>query len=119
MAELSIPLMSLKSQFITSVPMVEWAASMGCIWLNLKFVNIAAWRGLLEVLQWLRGEDPPCPWSEDTCSEAAGGGHLEVLQWLRGQDPPCPWDKVQCTDLAAGGGHVEVELWLNAQPDAP
>ncbi len=23
----------------------------------------------------------------------AGGGHLDVLQWARSQDPPCPWDE--------------------------
>jgi hypothetical protein len=44
------------------------------------------------MLQWLRKQDPPCPWDSRACSNAAQRGHLEVLKWLRGQDPPCPWD---------------------------
>ena len=44
------------------------------------------------MLQWLRSQDPPCPWEKNTCFAAAMGGHLTVLQWLRSQDPPCPWD---------------------------
>ena len=51
---------------------------------------------LEEVLQWLRGQEPPCPLDEGTCSAAAEGGHLEVLQWLRGQEPPCPWNEETC-----------------------
>jgi hypothetical protein len=36
------------------------------------------------VLKWLRKDNiPPCPWNEDTCSNAAYGGHLRVLKWLR------------------------------------
>ena len=27
-------------------------------------------------------------------------GHLEVLRWLRGQDPPCPWDRPDCLLVA-------------------
>jgi hypothetical protein len=26
-----------------------------------------------------------------TCKAAAMNGHLHALQWLRSQDPPCPW----------------------------
>jgi hypothetical protein len=37
----------------------------------------------LEVLQWLRNQDPPCPWNEHTCTAAAANGNLDVLQWLR------------------------------------
>ena len=79
MAELSIPLLSMKSQFVTSVPMVEWAVSMGCL-LDVEFTIHAARMGSLEVLQWMRCQDPPCPLSMYTCSEAAAGGHLGVLQ---------------------------------------
>ena len=31
--------------------------------------------------------------NEWTCGYAAEGGRVDVLQWLRSQDPPCPWDK--------------------------
>ena len=44
----------------------------------------------MEILKWLRSQDPPCPWDEHTCTLAAEGGHLEVLKWLRREG--CPWD---------------------------
>jgi hypothetical protein len=34
----------------------------------------------LEILQWAREQDPPCPWDWKTCDKAVRGGHLEVLQ---------------------------------------
>ena len=43
------------------------------------------------MLQWLRAQEPPCPWDEDVCSKAAMNGHLEMLQWLRAQDLPEEW----------------------------
>ena len=52
----------------------------------------AAGKGKLEVLQWLRAQEPTCPWDNITCEEAARNGHLGMLQWLRAQEPPCPWD---------------------------
>ena len=58
----------------------------------------AASNGQLETLQWMRSQDPPCPWDERTCSEAARYGRLSTLQWLRSQDPPCPWDPDVCFD---------------------
>jgi len=38
----------------------------------------------------------PYPWNERTCQEAARGGHLEVLKWLRDQDPPIPRARWTC-----------------------
>ena len=43
-----------------------------------KLLNVSASAGKLEVLQWLRAQDPPCPWHWRTCKFAAEGGHLEV-----------------------------------------
>ena len=74
-----------------SVEVLEYVMRMG-----YKFgegaCHGAAQGGHLEVLQWAREQDPPCPWNEWTCTYAAGGGHLEALKFLRAQDPPCPWD---------------------------
>eukprot|EP00603_Paraphysomonas_imperforata_P006206 CAMPEP_0114425378 /NCGR_PEP_ID=MMETSP0103-20121206/7202_1 /TAXON_ID=37642 ORGANISM="Paraphysomonas imperforata, Strain PA2" /NCGR_SAMPLE_ID=MMETSP0103 /ASSEMBLY_ACC=CAM_ASM_000201 /LENGTH=202 /DNA_ID=CAMNT_0001594207 /DNA_START=625 /DNA_END=1229 /DNA_ORIENTATION=+ len=113
MEEMGIPLKSLKSQFITSVPMVEWAMSMRCSFRYNScgrsvetLCKVAAQRGLLKVLQWSHQQHPPLRWGEDTCTKAAGGGHLEVLQWLRAQDPPCPWNE-ECCSLAAAGGSID------------
>jgi hypothetical protein len=79
----------------------------------------AAECGDLERLRWLRAQEPPSPWSAQTCRMAAGGGHLDVLRWLRAQDPPCPWDAFVCGQAAAKG-RVGVLHWLRAQiPPCP
>jgi hypothetical protein len=70
----------------------------------------------LNVLQWLRAQDPPCPWSEKTCDTAAYGGHLNVLQWLRAQDPPCPWDIKTClirSEIIST--NLEIQEWIKSQ----
>lgn len=71
---------------------------------------IASENGQLHALQWLRSQDPPCPWDEDTCSNAARNGHLNVLQWVRSQVPQCPWDEYTCSK-AARNGQMKVLKW--------
>ena len=44
--------------------------------------------GSLRMLTWLRAQQPPVPWNERTCAQAAFEGNLGLLQWLRAQDPP-------------------------------
>jgi hypothetical protein len=80
-----------------------------CPWSNVTCYN-AAYGGHLEVLQWLRAQVPPCPWSD--CNSAARGGRLEVLQWMRAQDPPCPWDPEECASEAAYHDEHEVVDWI-------
>ena len=46
-----------------------------CLW--------AAAGGQLEMLKWMREQNPQWAWDTDTCFAAAYGGHLEVLKWLR------------------------------------
>ena len=88
------------------------------IW-DTKTYNMAARGGHLDVLRWLRSQNPPCPWGAVTCREAARCGHLDVLKWLRAQDPPCPWNAFTC-EMAAMGGHFDVLKWLRAQdPPCP
>ena len=78
----------------------------------------AAWGGQVEMLKWLRSQDPPCPyWNnayDSACSYAALRGHMDALRWLRSQDPPCPFD-YHCCPSAARGGHLEVLQWLWGQ----
>jgi hypothetical protein len=69
------------------------------------------------VLQWLRSQEPPCPWDKEACTRAAQGGHLGMLQRLRVQEPPCPWDAgvvariaFHSATLRYGGGQ-----WLRAR----
>ena len=113
--------------------MCEWAASAGslkvlkwlreqdppCSW-GEETCRLAVESGDPEVLMWLRTQDPPCPWRyDDMCDEAAYEGQMEVLKWLRAQDPPCPWDAKTCTS-AARTGRLEVLKWLRAQdPPCP
>ena len=82
----------------------------------------AAENGHLTTLQWLRSQDPPCPWDEDACLYAAMSGHLTTLQWLRSQDPPCPWDKARClaeaeSDWAEYPADEATAAWIREQPE--
>ena len=86
---------------------------------NSEMCNVAASYGHLDVLKWLRSQDPPCPWSDLTCSLAAANGHLHVLKWLRSQDPPCPWDVWACAE-AAKKGRLDMLKFLRSQdPPCP
>lgn len=51
------------------------------------------------------------PWMQHTTALAAERGRLEVLRWLRGQYPPCPMDE-SAVQMAAFGAHVHVLRWL-------
>ena len=77
----------------------------------------AAYGGSLEALKFLRSQDPPCPWDENTCTWAARGGHLEVLKFARGQDPPCPWIRSDCRAAARLSDHQHVIDWMDQQED--
>jgi len=87
--------------------------------LDAETCSNAAKGGHLDVLKWLRSQDPPCPWSEATCAEAASNGQLDVVKWLRSQNPPCPWNE-WTTYFAAENGHFDVLKWLHSQnPPCP
>jgi hypothetical protein len=64
------------------------------------------------VLQW---QESPCLWDEQACFFAAVGGHLGMLQWLRAQEPPCPWDAGMVARIAFHHGHAEIRRWAVAQ----
>ena len=94
-------------------PMVEWLRGQAVPW-SSQITNMAA-RENLSMLQWLRAQDPPCPWDIDRCTEAAASaGKLDVLIWLRGLDPSGPWSE-RYTELAADPPNPEVLQWLHDQ----
>jgi hypothetical protein len=64
------------------------------------------------VLQWLRSQDPPCPWDSNVCLEAVTAGDLDMLVWLRSQNPPCPWDIDICRKMASIKNFHELEDWI-------
>jgi hypothetical protein len=108
--ESSFTLSSKPSDFMVSLSMVQWADSMGCSFAQIgdnTGCSLAAERGLLPVLEWLRSQDPPCQWDPSTCALAARNGHLHVLQWLRSQRFPCEWNESTC-EWAAQNGHLRV-----------
>lgn len=70
----------------------SWLRSQGCAWTEQACSSAAA-AGQLEVLQWLRRQEPPAPWDSETCLAAAEAGHIEIVKWLRQQEPPVPWDE--------------------------
>ena len=65
----------------------------------------------MNVLQWLRAQNPPCPWSSITSHMAANNGHWSVLKWLRTQDPPCPWSAETEAKAKEHFGEAEVASW--------
>lgn len=46
-----------------------------------------------KILRWLRAQDPPCPWDEETISNAVMYENYKMVEWLRAQEPPCPWSE--------------------------
>ena len=57
----------------------------------------------------------PLEWV-DMCL-CGGGGHLEVLKWLRAQNPPCPWSRHECIEQALECGHEHVADWIDERED--
>eukprot|EP01041_Mallomonas_annulata_P008754 gene8754-18103_t len=53
----------------------------------------------------------PCPWNENTCTTAASAGNLNVLKWLRSQDPPCPWNEQACIE-ALWRNYPDMLKWI-------
>ena len=108
-----------KSAYLSSGALTTFVLNHGMVEVDVVLMNLTAKYGCLESVKILRAHDPPCPWNERTCSDAAGGGHLNVLQWARYHDPPCPWNNDTCR-YAAKGGHLHVLQWARSQdPPCP
>ena len=107
-----------RSAVLRGAGTAAYALRTGLLQPSAELIGIAARHGCVEGLRVLRGQDPPCAWSEITCYHAAGGGHLETLQWLRSQDPPCPWNSLS-TRYARMYLHHELLQWAidNGCPD--
>ena len=44
-------------------------------------------------------------------------GRLDVLKWVRDQDPPCPWSRGECREEASHNGHDHIVDWIDQQED--
>ncbi|UPR01611.1 putative IS605 transposase [Chloropicon primus] len=53
-------------------------------------------------------------YDSDLMHLAAFQGSKQVLQWLRSQDPPCPWIPNRCRIVAKHRNHQRVIEWINA-----
>ena len=80
---------------------------------------IAAKYGYLNIIKWLRSQNPPCPWSHETCTVAASYGQLEVLKWLRAQDPPCPWSSDLFTSVVQTCNIGMLQWLITQNPPCP
>lgn len=78
---------------------------------DTRVIIAAATTGHLRVIQWLRAQNPPCPWNENVCEIAAERGHFEVLKWLRNQNPPCPWS-TSTYKAAIKANHPDIAKWV-------
>ena len=105
-------------RYMTSAKLLQFACTVFDIPLNILAVCAASKSGHLDVVKWLRVQNPPCPWGEDVCSSAAGNGHLDVLQWARSQDPPCRWG-TWILFGAASKGHLAVLQYALYQDPVP
>jgi hypothetical protein len=98
-------------------PLKDWLISCG-----LKFDNVmkeAAKGGHLDILNWLRSQNPPYPWYGNILYEAAEDGNLDVLKWICSQDilssdEISGWDE-ETTAKAAKGGHLKTLQWLRSE----
>ena len=54
-------------------------------------MELAAIKGDLDLIKWLRSQDPPCEWSKRACTAAASGNHWDLL--LLFVSMSCPIDK--------------------------
>lgn len=107
----------------------------GVPWVNengQSACRYAAMNGHLTTLQWLREQDPPCPWDGHLWESCAMTGQLAVLQWALAQNPPCPcadysnwhaddWgENWGCCAAAVEYGHLEILKLFRAQdPPCP
>ena len=70
----------------------------------------------LEIFEYLYSEG--CHGNHLTCAEASKNGHVRILQFLRDQTPPCPWSQISC-EYAIANNHLDCLKFLrsNTNPD--
>lgn len=55
---------------------------------------------MIEYLRSTNNDFVQFQWDERVCYLAAIYGYVEILKWLRSQNPPCPWNKKDCISAA-------------------
>jgi hypothetical protein len=83
--------------------------------------TLAARLGRIELLGWMRAQDPPCPVDAGACVAAVLSNRLETLQWLR--DPAnglvAPWDADTCAIAAESEDRLGILHWMTRVTHPP
>ena len=96
----------------------RWDAAEG----ERRVMELAAINGDLDLIKWLRSQDPPCEWSEKACSAAAWGNHWDLLRLLVSMG--CPIEKEGMFGVVAldpdhlpdsWDGKFEILKWLQRE----
>ena len=93
---------------------LQWAHENGAF-LRVLTIWTAA-RDHIEILQWVHNLGVPYnPDVGNICLYAARVGRLDIIQWLRAQDPPYAWGRhpAHVTKTAADHGHTAIVQWLH------
>jgi hypothetical protein len=120
------------------VDMAEWIFQNSVLDMSEESQRFCMYRtiqmdgGHLEMLKWLRAQDPPFQWCERMHIRAAKQGHLDVLKWLKtsyeeGEKGYPFWDESVVLELALrrkyqkltighGGKYQEIIDWVNLIP---
>jgi len=67
-----------------------WDAAQGARWGERDIMELAAIRGDLDLIKWLRSQDPPCEWGTKACMAAAWANRWDLLRHLVSMG--CPLD---------------------------
>ena len=86
-------------------------AAEGAEWGERDVMELAAIRGDLDLIKWLRSQDPPCEWNKKACTAAAWANHFDLLRLLVSMG--CPIEKEGMFGVVACTPH----LWKGDLPD--
>lgn len=75
---------------------------------TVKYTMIAAKKGNLPLLKWLRSKE--CPWDEDTPLISSINGNLDILQYSIENGCPCEYD--QCLIAAQNNKKSHIVDWI-------
>ena len=90
--------------------LVQWLVRVEGFEMDEMVVSRAARSGNLELVKWLQAMGCGYSfWSTETCKMAAQGGALEVLTWLHLNK--CPWEPAEVCKYAALRGNLEMLRW--------
>ena len=101
-----------------------WDAAQGARWGERDIMELAAIRGDLDLIKWLRSQDPPCEWGTKACMAAAWANRWDLLRHLLSMG--CPLDKNYMFGVVAcetgdplvdswDGGKLVILKWLQRE----